>query len=166
MTDGNEVVRTFYEAFKMKDYQTMQSLYRADAVFSDPVFGRLDAKEVQSMWEMLCLQGKDLVLTYDNVSNVGEVILADWKAEYTFSLTGRKVENVIHAEFVIKDGKILTHHDQFDLYRWSRQAFGFMGILFGWTGVFQKKLSKQARQNLQRFISGRKNQKGDHHGYQ
>ena len=65
---------------------------------------------------------------------------AKWKATYNFSKTNRKVVNVIQAQFQFKDGLIIRHTDYFDIWKWSKQAFGMAGYLFGWTGFFQKKI--------------------------
>lgn len=56
-----------------------------------------------------------------------------------------------NAEFEFKDGKIINHIDKFDLYRWSKQALGFNGFLFGWTILFKKKLNAQTNKLLSDF---------------
>ena len=57
---------------------------------------------------------------------------AHWVATYTYSATGRPVENRIDATFEFRDGRIVRHRDRFDLYRWARQALGPKGLLLGW----------------------------------
>ncbi|MCK5702831.1 MAG: nuclear transport factor 2 family protein, partial [Cyclobacteriaceae bacterium] len=74
-----------------------------------------------------------------------------WEAYYSFSKTGRKVHNIINAEFEFKDGKIIKHIDNFDLYKWSKQALGIQGLILGWTGFFKKKLHKQTNKMLYYF---------------
>jgi|GEM_PF-4737977 len=57
--NGNEaLINRFYTAFQQLDYKTMQDCYQDDAVFSDPVFGLLQGREVKAMWEMLCKNAK------------------------------------------------------------------------------------------------------------
>lgn len=146
-------IHKFYTAFQQLDYNTMQSCYHADAVFSDPVFGLLDRNEVCAMWEMLCKRAKDLQLSYGNIQLLDdEYATADWIAVYTFSQTGRKVVNKIKAHLRFKDGLIIEHSDAFPIYRWSRQAFGITGLLLGWSGYFQKKLQLRAKIGLQKYM--------------
>ena len=50
MTENEQTIHRFYDAFQKKDYAVMQSCYHTDAVFSDPVFGLLEADQVKAMW--------------------------------------------------------------------------------------------------------------------
>ena len=52
---------------------------------------------------------------------------AHWDATYTYSATGRRVDNRIDATFAFRDGLIVRHDDRFDLWRWARQALGVQG---------------------------------------
>ncbi|MCH5685819.1 nuclear transport factor 2 family protein [Niabella sp. W65] len=36
---NKQIVEKFYDAFSRKDFETMNSCYAEDIVFSDPVFG-------------------------------------------------------------------------------------------------------------------------------
>ncbi len=59
--------------------------------------------------------------------------------------------NVIRAEFVFGDGRIVEHRDHFDLWRWSRQALGLKGWLLGWLPAVQGAIRAQARRGLAGF---------------
>jgi hypothetical protein len=146
------VIQDFYNAFKLKDFKTMQECYHENATFRDPVFLTLSSKEVKAMWEMLLKSSADLKIDYKNIRGSGENVSCDWEAWYTFTLTGKKVYNIIHADFVMKDGKILAHADHFDLWRWSRMAFGLSGILLGWSQFMQNKIRTRARARLDSFM--------------
>ncbi|MEO6583236.1 MAG: nuclear transport factor 2 family protein [Ferruginibacter sp.] len=153
MQTNEEIVDSFYNAFKERDHVKMNACYSQDVLFSDPVFGLLQADEVKKMWEMLCRQAKDLSIVHENIKDIGDdYYTCDWKATYTFSKTGRKVINPIKAYMRLRDGKIIEHSDGFSLYKWSRQALGLPGLLLGWFGFFQRGIKKQARKNLQAFI--------------
>ena len=76
---------------------------------------------------------------------------AHWVATYLFSATGNTVENRIDASFTFRDGRIATHQDRFDLYRWARQALGLKGLLLGWLPPVQAAVRKQAAQGLRAF---------------
>lgn len=149
-----EIINRFYTAFQQLDYKTMQSCYSDDAVFSDPAFGLLDTAHTRAMWEMLCKRAKDFSLVYGNIQLLDEeYATCDWTASYVFSATGRRVVNKVRAHMRLKDGKIIEHSDAFAIYRWSRQALGIPGLLFGWTAWMNKRVQKQARASLEKFMN-------------
>lgn len=146
------LIQSFYEAFSRKDYRTMGNCYHPDASFIDAAFD-LNGKEVAAMWHMLCVRGKDLEVSFSNITAGEQSGAADWEARYSFSQTSRKVHNVIHAEFIFRDGKIWAHRDTFNFHRWASQALGFKGLLLGWTSFFQKKVQQTAMGNLHKFMT-------------
>jgi len=146
------IIDQFYTAFQKKDWQSMQALYHDDAIFSDPVFQNLNSKEVKAMWHMLLTASKDLELTFSNVSGDENNGSCRWDAFYSFSRTGRKVHNIITANFVFKEGMIASHLDSFDLWKWSGMALGWSGKLLGWSPLLKNKIQGMARKNLSKFI--------------
>jgi ketosteroid isomerase-like protein len=151
---NEETINRFYTAFAKLDYTTMQSCYAPDAVFSDPVFGLLDADQTRAMWEMLCKRAKDFSLTYGDIRILDEeYTTCKWIARYLFSKTGRRVVNNVTAHMRLKDGMIIEHTDAFDFYKWSRQALGITGFLFGWTNFMHKRIQMQAKFGLEQFMN-------------
>jgi len=135
----------------------MQTCYADDATFSDPVFNDLNAEQVRAMWAMLLKSGKDLQIEFDNLKNTEDGATANWNAYYTFSATGKKVVNKITASFVIEEGKIVKHQDNFNFHNWSKQALGFAGLLLGWTSFLKSKIRKKAMKNLEAYMTQREN---------
>ena len=133
----------------------MQSCYADNAIFNDEVFVNLNAEQVRAMWEMLCIKGKDMQISFSDVLTEGGKGTAHWTAIYTFSKTGRKVTNRIKANFTFEDGKIVKHTDEFDFYHWARQSLGFMGTLLGWTSFLKEKVRKLALSNLKDYMAKR-----------
>lgn len=155
MSDNKQVIERFYSAFQKLDYKTMQDCYSEDIIFSDPVFLVLRGSEVKAMWEMLCKNAKDFSLGFSDIELLDEeYATCKWVATYTFSKTGNKVVNNIKAFMKLKDGKIIEHSDAFRLSTWIGQALGWKGILFGWTGFMKRAVQKNARKNLEKFMSG------------
>lgn len=153
MPHPNETLIThFYTCFQNKDYAGMQACYADEATFSDSAFVDLNAAQVRAMWKMLLLGGKDLQVIFRDVQADDQKGSAYWEATYTFSATGRKVLNKIHANFEFENGKIKKHRDHFNFYAWARQAFGITGLLLGWTPYFQQKVQSTAKGNLERFM--------------
>ena len=143
----NETIAQFYQAFQKQDAEAMVSLYHDDIEFTDPAFGTLKGEKAKNMWRMLCKNAKDFSLEYSNITEN----TAHWKANYTFSQTGRKVRNKIDAHFEFQDGKIIKHTDNFNLHQWASQALGFKGWLLGGTSFFKKKLNTQTNKLLSKF---------------
>ena len=59
MSNNEQIIQGFYNAFQQLDYKTMQDCYGDNPVFSDPAFGLLQGEEVKAMWEMLCKNAKN-----------------------------------------------------------------------------------------------------------
>ena len=153
MHPNAELIQRFYSAFEERDHQTMAACYRADAVFSDPVFRHLEGAEIGAMWRMLCLRGTDLEITFSDVVADDAEGSAEWRAIYSFGPRRRRVDNRISARFELTGGAISRHTDVFDLYRWTRMALGPAGVLMGWSGLIQNKVRRQANAQLEKFIA-------------
>lgn len=153
MLANEQLIHKFYTSFQNKDYAGMQDCYSEDAVFNDEVFKNLNAQQVRKMWEMLIKRAHDLQLSFKNIQADDHEGSAEWTATYTFTKTGKKVVNHIHAGFVFKDGKIQRHTDQFNFRKWAKQAIGpVAGIpLFG--HFLKKKVQKTAAKNLEDYMS-------------
>ncbi len=152
MHTNAELINTFYTAFSRKDWQAMRTCYAEGCTFADPAFGPLRGKHVHAMWHMLCENAQDFSLQYFDVQADDVKGSCRWEAGYTFSRTGRRVHNIIQAQFKFANGKIAVHDDTFDLWRWSRQALGTPGLLLGWSPIVQNKVRTTALQSLHKFI--------------
>ncbi|HEY0320065.1 MAG TPA: nuclear transport factor 2 family protein [Pyrinomonadaceae bacterium] len=153
MHPNEELIETFYTAFQRLDGEAMARCYHPDIHYSDPVFPVLSHAEVCSMWKMLCSQAKNFDLTFAAVEANERMGKAHWEPRYDFSATGRRVHNKIEAEFEFQDGKIIKHTDTFNFWKWSSMALGPVGLLLGWTPWLRKKVQKQARARLEKFMN-------------
>ncbi len=146
-------IEQFYRAFNNLDADKMVSRYHKDVIFEDPAFGVLKGERATNMWKMLCAsqKGKEFKVHVTHIESSAEVTTATWEAFYVFSKTGRKIHNIVHAEFRFKEGKIISHKDSFDLYKWSKQALGTKGLILGWTPFFKNKLQIQTNRLLSNF---------------
>lgn len=154
--DPAALIERFYAAFAVLDSDTMQGCYASNASFRDPVFELSSREQIGSMWRMLCAiireQGRDAWrLEVGKVNCEGATCHVPWQPRYRFSATGRLVHNVVAAMFTCKDGLIVTHHDTFDFWHWSRQALGPTGAVLGWSPWLHNKVRAQAAANLAAF---------------
>lgn len=157
MTENEKLLLKFYTAFSNANATKMCECYHPKIQFRDPAFGLLKENEVCQMWKMLIERSKgNLKIEFSDIEADTYNGSAKWIATYNFSKTNRKVVNVIKAQFQFQDGLIIKHIDDFDIWKWSKQALGISGYLFGWTGFFQKKIQEKAHQSLKKY-------KVDHH---
>ncbi len=158
MTSNENILFQFYTAFANADAAQICECYQPNATFSDPVFGLLKGNEICQMWKMLLERSKgNLKIDFTNINADGSLGSVLWTATYNYSTTNRKVVNSIKAHFLFKDGLIIKHTDDFDIWKWSKQALGFKGFLLGWTGFMQRKIQEQARLSLKIYIEKNKN---------
>jgi ketosteroid isomerase-like protein len=149
-----ELIERLYAAFARRDAVAMAECYAPEAQFRDPIFD-LAGPDVAAMWQMFCERGRDLVLTWSDVRADDAGGAAHWEPRYTFSVTGRPVHNRIDSRFTFRDGKIATHTDTFDLWRWSRMALGSKAVVLGWTPFVQKAIRAEARRNFENWQARR-----------
>lgn len=152
MTKNEQLIHTFYTAFTKSDYKGMAACYHPEIQFRDPVFELLKEKKASLMWQMLLERSKgDIKIEFSDIHADEFTGTAKWIATYNFSKTNRKVVNTIQAHFQFKEGLIIKHEDDFDLWKWSKQAFGLPGYLLGWTGYMQSKIQRTAQDSLNKY---------------
>jgi len=151
---NTDLIERFYRAFQQRDGDTMATCYDPNATFRDPVFS-LTGAHIGAMWKMLCSRGADLRVEFDSVAADASTGSAHWQAWYTFSTTGRPVHNIVRARFRFAGSLIAEHVDEFDFWRWSRQALGPAGALLGWTPILRRKVQAQAARTLERYEAAR-----------
>ena len=152
MHPNEKLISDFYAAFQAHDAEHMVAAYHPGAVFSDPAFGRLEGPRLFAMWRMLCSRASDLQIRVSDIHADEATGSAKWQARYTFSMTKRRVKNVIQASFVFSDGRIAKHTDDFNMWKWSGMAIGLPGKLLGWFPPFQSYLRKKFAKQLQSYI--------------
>jgi ketosteroid isomerase-like protein len=152
MTANETTITKFYTALANSDAVKMCECYHPNIQFRDPAFGLLEGEQVGQMWKMLLARAKgNITIDFSEVQANEYLGSAFWVAKYTFSKTNRKIVNSISSKFKFKDGLIIKHTDDFDIWKWSKQALGIKGLLLGWTGFMQKKIQDEARRSLQKY---------------
>lgn len=154
MTANETIIHKFYTAFANADATQMCEYYHPNVKFSDPAFGLLKGDQVRQMWKMLIERSDgNLKITFSEIMANEHLGSAVWIATYRFSKTNRVVVNSISSKFHFKDGLIIKHTDDFDIWNWSKQALGLKGLLWGWTGFIQKKIQDQSRISLLKYCN-------------
>lgn len=153
---NKDIIHQFYLAFAQGDAEGMVKHYSNDIKFKDPAFGELQGEDVKNMWRMLIRNGKGgIKIIFANVEANEKTGSANWTAKYVFSKTGRTVVNKISARFEFQDGKITRHTDEFDLWKWSQQTFGWKGYLLGWTTFMKNKIREYAIASLKKYYASK-----------
>jgi ketosteroid isomerase-like protein len=152
MNTNEQVIHKFYTAFANADALKMGECYHTDIQFEDPAFGKLNGNDARQMWKMLVEKSKgNIKIEFSDIKADEYSGFAKWTATYNFSKTNRKVVNEIQAAFKFKDGLIISHTDNFDIWKWAKQALGVKGFLLGWSGFMQKQIQKQALASLKSY---------------
>jgi len=148
-----DTIERLYAAMGAHDGEGMAACYAPGATFTDPVFVNLADGEPQDMWRMLIGRAPDMTVELVEQGAEGEDRgTAHWVARYTFGQTGRPVVNDVRSQFRFDEsGLIADQEDDFDFWRWSRQALGPVGLLAGWTPVLQHSVRDKARAGLAAF---------------
>lgn len=148
------LVREFFAAFARRDGEAMGRCYHDDVMFTDPVFPRLHGSHARDMWRMLTARARDLEVVLESAGGGEAGVRARWTARYTFTRTGRRVENHVESLFAFRDGLVVRHFDHFSFWRWAAQAFGPAGAALGWFAPFKWKVRRDAARALERFGEG------------
>ena len=136
----------FYDAFARRDGAAMAALYDSQATFEDPVF-RLRGGEIGKMWIALTRRAQQFGISYAITRADAGGGTVEWTARYLFA--GRRpVVNVVASDLAVDNGRIVRHRDRFDFARWSAQALGLPGRLFGRFAWFQRFVSRRLARRL------------------
>jgi SnoaL-like domain len=155
------LLKRFYAAFATLDARTMQGCYAPRAQFEDPLFALDGAEQIGAMWQMVCQtirnggQAVWRLETREVEAAGGERGSAHWEARYRSGAAGRMVHNVVEAQFTFEDGLIAMHSENYDFWRWSRQALGPTGLMMGWSPMLRNQVRRQAQGKLERFLAHR-----------
>lgn len=151
--NGNKVlIEKFYTCLQQSDSDGMLSCYSNDIVYYDPMYDLLRGHEVISMWELFLKSTKNFTLEYSNITDLGDnYYTCDWTASYIYSDTGKRVADIGKAHMKTENGFITEHSDARSLHKWSEQAIGITGKLFGWAGFFRRRIKNDARRALLKY---------------
>ena len=153
--NGLATIERLYAAMAAHDGEAMAACYAPEATFTDPVFVGLSDGEPGDMWRLLMSRSADLAVDLREHDVDGAWGTAHWVATYTFGQTGRTVVNDVRSEMRFDDaGLIVKQRDEFDFWRWSKQALGPVGLLLGWTPVLQHSVRDKARGGLAAYREG------------
>ena len=150
--DNLRTIEALYAALDRGDGEAMAGLYAPQATFTDPVFVGLSDGEPGDMWRLLTARAPDMSVELVGREAEADRGMAHWVARYTFGQTGRPVVNDVRSVFRFDgSGRIVDQQDDFDFWRWARQALGRSGLLLGWTPVLQHQVRDRARAGLEAF---------------
>lgn len=152
MHPNEELLTRLYTSFGKRDAAGMWACYAPDARFSDGIFTELRGERIRAMWEMLCERGTDLEVNFRDIVATDKIGRARWEATYTFELTGKRVRNLVDANFRFENGLIVEHNDSFSVRRWLAMALGWKGKLLGWTPQAKQQVRRQAERGLDAYV--------------
>ena len=145
------VVDRFFEALRRADMSVIDHCYHAQISYSDPLFEDLRGARVALRWRMLLAQAGSFSLEHSLVFADERKAQVQWTADYR--LNGRPVRISMLSTLAIWDDLIVRQVDEYDLWKYCRQAQGLAGVLLGGMQPFQKIIKRRARNELERFAT-------------
>lgn len=153
-----EILQNYYDVFQNLELDKMSNYYHSDVEFYDHAFGTLNKDELMAMWSMLFHKAfKSLTIEVSNIKVVDNIGFAHVECYYTYSLTNRKVHNIIDTTIKFKEDKIIKQIDIFNLKRWAEQSLGWKQSVFAGTTFFKNRLQKQTGTALDKYLKNEYN---------
>ena len=144
---NQQVIEQFYTALSNRDIKALSNCYHEEVVYSDVGFGIQKGKDAKLVWQFLMNNvDENFMVTFSDIQANETRGSANWVAKYQFNQ--RNIENQITATFQFQNGKIIYHKDKYSLWKWSQQAFGFLGYLIGWLPLFRWLVRWQMQRTL------------------
>ncbi len=145
------IVTQFFEAFAKHDWRSIARCYHDKASYSDPLFPDLRGERIVYMWyQMLGTAGakqthsmNDLNLEYRILFGDERKAQVEWTANYVYA--GRYVRIEGLTTLAIWDDKIVRHVNEYNFWRWIRQAKGLTGLVFGGLPAYQRNVQRSAQ---------------------
>lgn len=138
MVPNENTIIKFYTAFANSDVGEMCACYHPDFQFRNLVFVHLKGNQVCQLWRMLIdKNNRSFKIDLSDVEAYEHIGSARCVATNNFNKTTTKVINSVAAKFHFQDGLIIKNTDDFDIWKWYKQATGIKGLLLMWTGFFQ-----------------------------
>lgn len=149
-----EKIRSFYKAFDRRDYKSMNAIYADKASFRDEIF-ELQGKQVLALWYMMVSKDNNLKVTCNQVEVKAHKVTAHWTMAYNFTVTGRPIINNVVSVFEFEGGKVVKQTDSYDFWEWTKQAFGVLGWVLGWSFYARYIVRKQALKSLKVYMQSK-----------
>lgn len=150
MDNHLQLLQTFFTAFAKKDLNTMLDCYHENVIYDDVGFGKQKGENAKTVWRFLIKKvDANAQITFSNIQVSKDKGQANWVTKYTFNQ--QKITNKITSTFYFQDGKIIYHKDNYSLWKWSQQAYGFIGYLIGWSPIFHWLVRWQMQRILQHY---------------
>jgi ketosteroid isomerase-like protein len=127
-----QLIRRLYAGLEACNLDEIAACYADDAQFTDIAFELHGKTQVMQMWRMICTKVKPTV-TWETLappSADAETGTGRWHAEYWYDRNlpthpGRWVVNDLCSSFKFRNGLIVEHRDDCNVWNWAKQALAF-----------------------------------------
>ena len=116
------LIDRLYRSLAAHDPARMADCYDENATFRDIAFHLQGRDKIRDMWKFVTRPEPGLTVTFEIVSADDDQVKARLTDHYTFTDTGRTVDNAITSTFQFKEGLILHHNDDCDPVAWANMA--------------------------------------------
>lgn len=145
-------VHSFFQCLEGGDGAGAAAAYAADVQYWDPLLGSLSGPRALLRWPCFLKKAQGLDLFFCILSADEGVVQARYRLRYTDAGTGRRIDNDVHAEFTIRQDKIIRHRDSFSTWRFAAMQLGIRGRLLGFLPPLLHRLQREARADLEAFL--------------
>lgn len=147
------IVQKYYEHLSKQEFDEAIALYHEKVEFNNEALGEFHGIEVVKLMYMMVDRGlyiskvefKDITAFGDIVSVVSNMEISDMNDP------DKKVKRNSVANFTIKDGKIISQLESFDISNWALQVFGWKGHIIGKTLIGKKLFQKKIRDEVNKY---------------
>ena len=153
-----ELIDRLYRSLASHDHEAMAACYHEDARFKDIAFDLHGRDKIHDMWKFVTRPEPGLTVTFEIVRADDESVEARLVDHYTFTETGRKVDNAITSTFRFKDRLIIDHRDECDPVTWANMAM--TGPKAWLAGHARPVRALAANKKLQEFLRAERDQSG------
>jgi len=117
-----ELIHRLYSSLGAHDHAAMAACYHQDATFKDIAFHLQGREKIHDMWKFVTRPEPHLTVTFEVGDADDHHVEARLIDHYTFTETGRTVDNAITSTFRFQDGLIIDHQDVCDPVSWANMA--------------------------------------------
>ncbi len=147
MSNQLELVKDYYQALNNGDYKKLSKLYHKKASYNDPIFS-FQGKEILALWYTSTRPEMNMKAVIHAIEEEKDVVKTEWTVSYTIPTLKKRISLNEIGVFRFEENKIIAHSDDYSFYDWCKQAFGLIGVVFGWSNWLKQKVQRQARKSV------------------
>jgi limonene-1,2-epoxide hydrolase len=121
VSEDEDLIRRFCDAWSRRDVDELLGFFTEDAVYHNiPIEPASGHEAIRNMLQLFVSEVQKISFEVRNLASAGDVVFTERVDR--FEMGERIVELPVAGVFEIRDGKIASWRDYFDMGMWLRQA--------------------------------------------